>query len=93
MQSQTIEAVLERDKDGTWYYVHVPKEVRDTYKELERRGAIAVTVTVGSSTWQASILPWADGSGQISVNKKVREKESLSLGQQISLEITPRACG
>ena len=90
MKPQVIHTTLERDKDGTWYYVHVPKDVRDAYKQLERRGTIAVNVTVGNSLWQASILPWADGSGQISINKKVRDAEGLELGQQIQVEVVPR---
>lgn len=90
MQPQHITAILECDKDGTWYYVHIPKQIRDAYKPLENRGAIPITVTVGASTWQASMLPWADGSAQISINKRVREKEGLELGQEIQLCIVPR---
>lgn len=90
MSSQILTATLECDKDGAWYYVHVPKEVRDAYKQFERRGAIAVTAKIGKNTWQASILPWADGSGQISVNKKIRDKEELQLGDQVKVEIEPR---
>lgn len=90
MQRQIITATLECDKDGTWYFVHVPKKVRGIYKEFERRGATAIEVTVGSSTWQASILPWADGSGQISINKRVREKEGLKLGERLEVEIMSR---
>lgn len=68
----------------------MPKEVRDTYKQLERHGAIAVNVELSNSRWQASVLPWADGSGQISVNKRVREKEGLQFGQEIKVTIEPR---
>jgi uncharacterized protein DUF1905 len=90
MKPQTLDVVLEKDQDGTWHYVHVAKGVRDAYKSLERRGTIAVTVTIGSSTWPASMLPWADGSAQISINKKVREKENLQVGRTLKLIIEPR---
>ncbi len=85
----TIRAKPEQDKDGTWWYVHVPVEVRAKWKALEKRGAIAVTAIIGETTWDGSILPWADGSGQISVNKVVRAKESLSLGQELTIHIKP----
>ena len=90
MKPHTITAPLEMDKDGTWYYVHVPLEVRQDFKSLEKRGIIPVTARVGSSTWPASLLPWADGSAQLSIGRKIRERENLSRGQQIEVEIAPR---
>lgn len=89
-ERQSFEATLEMDKDGTWWYVHVPKEVRNAYKQYEKRGIVHVTVTVGSTTWDGSMLPWADGSAQISVNKNVRNKESLRLGDTVSVSVLPR---
>lgn len=85
-----IEAVLEQDSDSTWHYVHVPKEIRDEYKAFEHRGIIPVTVTLGTTIWQTSMLPWADGSAQISVNKAVREKENIKAGQRIRVVIDAR---
>lgn len=90
MKPQLLSAVLECDKDGTWYYVHVPKEIREGYRQFEHRGAIAITAKVGKSTWQGSMLPWADGSAQISVNKKIRDKEGLVLGERIDIIVVPR---
>ena len=90
MQQIAFTSILERDKDGTWWYVHVPKHIRDQLKHLERRGTIAVSATIGRTTWHASMLPWADGSAQITVNKKVRDKEALTLGQELEVLIVPR---
>jgi hypothetical protein len=87
---EIIEATLEQDKDGTWWYVHIAKESRDKYKHLEKRGIVPITATIGSTTWDGSILPWADGSGQISVNKNVRLKEGLHLGDSFKIQISPR---
>ena len=66
---------LEMDRDGTWWYVHVPKNIRDTLKQYEKRGIVPVTVIIGKTAWDGSMLPWADGSAQISVNKRIRDKE------------------
>jgi hypothetical protein len=81
---------LERDKDGTWWYVHVPKHIRDQLKHLEKRGTIPVSATIGGSTWQASLLPWADGSAQITIKKTIRDKEALTLGQELQVLIAPK---
>lgn len=90
MKTLSFVAKLERDKDGTWWYVHVPAEIRQSFKPYEKRGIVSVTATVGATSWPGSMLPWADGSAQISVNKAVRTKEHLVLGQDIMMMIQPR---
>jgi hypothetical protein len=90
MEQITFTGTLERDKDGTWWYIHVPKHIRDQLKHHEKRGTIAVSATIGSTTWPASLLPWADGSAQITVNKTIRNKEALTLGQELQVLIEPR---
>jgi hypothetical protein len=90
MEQIAFSGILERDKDGTWWYVHVPKQIRDQLKHLEKRGTIPVSATIGHTTWQASMLPWADGSAQITINKTVRTKEALKLGQELQVRIEPR---
>ncbi len=79
------------DKDGTWWYLHVPKEIRQSLKSFETRGRIQVTATIGESSWDGTLLPRADGSAQISVNKKIRAAERLVLGRTVSVKIRPRA--
>ena len=91
MEQIAFTGTLERDTDGTWWYIHVPKHIRDQLKHLEKRGAIPVTATIGRTTWPASLLPWADGSAQITVNKTVRDNEALTLGQEVEVLIVPRS--
>ena len=90
VDSDSFDAALQVDKDGTWFYVHVPAESRTGYKAWEKRGIIHVTVTIGGTSWEGSMLPWADGSAQISVSKSVRAKEHLALGDQVRVTVTPR---
>ncbi len=89
-ERQVFEAKLEMDKDGTWWYIHVPKKIRDAFKQYEKRGITPVNVTIGNTTWEGSMLPWADGSAQISVNKKIRNKEGLELGDTLLVNVSPR---
>ena len=90
MKPQTITGKLERDKDSNWHYVHIPKPVRDHFEALEKRGIIAVNATIGDTSWQGSLLPWADGSAQISVSQAVRTREKLSAGDEITILLAPR---
>ena len=91
MKPRSFTAKLERDTDGTWWFVHVPKEIRESLKQFEKRGIIHITARVGQTSWDGSMLPWADGSAQISVNKRIRDKESMELGQELIIEIKIRA--
>jgi fructose-1-phosphate kinase PfkB-like protein len=90
MDAIVFSSKLEQDPDGTWWYVHVPKDIRDRLKQFEKRGIIHVLVTIGKSTWDGSMLPWTDGSAQISINKGIRSKENLNLGDTLSLSVKPR---
>jgi hypothetical protein len=81
---------LDRDRDGTWWYAHVPAAVRQALAAYARRGSVPVTATLGRSTWEASLLPWADGSAQLSVKKAVRIAESLQLGDALEIQVVPR---
>lgn len=90
MKKLSFIADLERDKDGTWWYVHVPKDIRQKLKHLEKRGIIPVHATIGNTSWDASLLPWADGSAQLVVKKEIRDKEKLELGQTVCVYITIR---
>ena len=90
MRSLSFTTTLERDKDGTWWYAHVPSEVRNELRHLGRRGIIPVLAMLGDTTWEATLMPWADGSAQIVVNRNVREREQLELGQTLRLTVRPR---
>lgn len=90
MTDLSFTSVLERDKDGTWWYVHVPRHVREALKHLEKRGSVPVVATIGQTSWEGSLLPWADGSAQLVVKKPVRTREGLELGQTLDVRVRPR---
>ncbi len=90
MEQIHFQARLEKDKDGTWWYVHVPIEIRQQLKHLEKRGIIPVVAKIGGSVWNGSLLPWVDGSAQLSVKKDTRKKENLELDKMIDVYISPR---
>jgi hypothetical protein len=86
----SFDARLERDKDGKWWYVHVPRRIRDSLKAFEKRGIIRVTATIAGNRWDGSLLPWADGSGQLSIGKLIRSKLGLQAGQRLHVVVRPR---
>ena len=91
MKELSFEAKLERDKDGTWWYVHVPRTVRNALKGFEKRGIIPITASVAGRRWDGSFLPWADGSAQLSIPKPIYTALQLKLGQKLHVDVRPRA--
>ena len=58
-------------------------------KSFEKRSSIRVVATVGHTSWEGSLLPWADGSAQLVINKRIREAEDLELGQKLQITVHP----
>jgi len=57
MEKLSFVAELEMDKDDTWWYVHVPKSIRQKLKQFEKHGMIRVVATIGKTSWEASLMP------------------------------------
>lgn len=77
-------------QDGGWHYVAVPQDFVDELADLADRGLVAVTATVGSSSWPTSLLPMGDGSKFIPLPAKVRQKEGLAVGVRVGVEFKLR---
>jgi len=81
--------IFERDKG--WHYVSVPEELSKPLEHLADRGLIAVTATIGDSSWPTSLLPMGDGSHFIALPAKVRLKEKVMLGADITVSFSLRS--
>jgi Domain of unknown function (DUF1905) len=86
----SFETTLVQDEGGTWWYAQVPRTVREQLGAHARRGFIPVVATIGETSWDATLMPWADGSAQIVVKREVRERESLGPGQALQVSVRPR---
>lgn len=75
---------------GGWHYVVVPKKYTEITKPLADRGLVAVTATLGKSSWNTSLLPMGDGTQFIALPAKIRKAENVSLGQNIKLTFVLR---
>jgi hypothetical protein len=78
------------EKEKGWYYVSVPSELSRPLEHLADRGVIAITASVGGSSWPTSLLPMGDGTHFIALPAKVRTKEKISIGSKISVSFVDR---
>ncbi len=73
-----------------WVYVSVHKDYTEMFAGMMDRGLFPITVTLGNSTWNTSLLPKGDGTHFIPLNAKVRKKEDVKIGDTIELTFIPR---
>lgn len=75
---------------GGWHYVSVPNRYTEITRSLADRGLVAITATVGKTSWNTSLLPMGDGTQFIALPAKVRQTENITLGKSINLVFVPR---
>ena len=74
------------DKDNMpWWFVRVPKKLSMPYEILADRGLIAVTASVGKSSWPTSLLPFGDNTHFIALPAKIRKAGGIKLGDKITM--------
>lgn len=71
--------------ENPWVFVSVPKKYSEELKHLADRGLVAITATVGNSSWPTSLMPMGDGSQFIPLPKKIRRAEGIVLGEKITV--------
>lgn len=68
---------------GGWFYLALPKIYTEMTKEFANRGLVPVTIMIGQTTWQSSLLPMGNGTLFIALNYKVRKRENLKKGDRV----------
>ena len=76
--------------DKPWVYIKVPKKHTDVTKHLADRGLVAITATIGKSTWNTSLMPMGDGTQFIPLPAKTRKSECVEIGDRIGLSFVLR---
>src|SRR5262249_5833237 len=78
---------------GGWHFVSLPPEISTDIIDITtriRRGfcSVRVAVTVGSTSWRASIFPPRKTGGDLlPVKKAVRAAERLEAGDQVKAQL------
>lgn len=70
---------------GGWVYMRVPQTYEDLRIKKPKWGLVPIIATVGETQWKTSLLPMGDGTLFIALNKKVREKEDIKVGDMITV--------
>jgi len=77
---------------GAWHFVTLPPDAAREIKFFNASAKgfmpIAVTATIGKTTWKTSVFPdRKSGSYLLAVKADVRKEEHISAGQEVSVRI------
>lgn len=70
---------------GGWHYLSVPEDYTEMTQAYADRGLVAITATVGETSWDTSLLPKGDGTLFIPLSADIRKREKIELGDTITL--------
>ncbi len=76
--------------ENPWVYISVPKDYTEMFKDIADRGLVPITVTLGGSKWDTSLLPMGDGTHFIALKASVRKAEKINVGDRIELTFVLR---
>jgi hypothetical protein len=71
-----------------WHYIDVPALLTDISRENAIRGLVPIKARINSTTWKTSMLPKGDGTHIIPIKLQIRKDENITLGANISINIT-----
>lgn len=90
-QTYTFSAEVQLfDKEDPWYFVSAPKKYVKEFAQHMDRGLVAIEATLGSSTWNTSLMPKGDDTLFIPLSAKVRKKEQIALGDRVAVTFVLR---
>ena len=75
---------------GGWVYVRGPQTYENLGVAKPKWGLVPITATLRQTSWKTSLLPMGDGTLFIALNKKVREKEDIKVGDMVQVSFVVR---
>ncbi len=79
---------------GGWHFVTLPVRLASTIRAVyggraRPYGSLAVSVTIGATTWKTSIFPDKKSSSYVlAIKENVREEENIGEGDRIFIRLT-----
>lgn len=72
--------------ENGWAYLEIPNESLPPIMPDQGAKFTQIIATVGSTTWDSSILPIGNGNKFITLKKEIREKEKIKIGDKVTIE-------
>lgn len=75
---------------GGWVYIRVPTKITERLLHRAQRGLVPIKASVGTTSWDTSLMPMGDGTHFIALKAKVRKKEDIEVGKIINISFQLR---
>ncbi len=90
LSAMNFTAILDDFQSELWhFFIPVPAAIANQFIENTDRRVVCTLKTMGDSgqsvDFQCALMPRGDGSSFINVNKKIRDKLKLKVGQQVEV--------
>lgn len=73
--------------DGGWHFVTLDRKLSQDIRKVFTKGFVKIQATLGSSTWNTSLFPHKESGYLLCVNKKIRSKEGIFEGDEVSIKV------
>ena len=73
---------------GTWTYVEIPFDVE---KAFGKGGQVRIKAKINGVSFRSSLTPNGDGTHFLVVNKSVRDKAKVKVGDRVTVVVEPDA--
>lgn len=71
-----------------WYFVYVPRELFGPIRDQYGKGLLRATITIGTISWQTSLLPHLrDQAFLIAIKKSVRTAQDIWEGDTVTVQV------
>lgn len=73
-----------------WHYVELDEQVSVDIRPMVKRAwpaLVKARFTLGRTEWEGSIMPIKDGPLFVALPARVREKEAISMGDAVSVDV------
>ena len=95
MTPHTLSGPLQRFPGPTgWYYLPLPEALDPLFRPLVQArwpALVGVRCTVGATTWDGSIMPIRGGPLFLAFPARVRSRESLEVGTEVTVSFVLRS--
>jgi len=89
MKSESFTGKVEVFPDG-WVYIRVPTANSNPYLEYRKIGNVPIIAKTGNSEWSTLLWAFGDGMFFITLPAKIRTKQKISAGDNITVQFKLR---
>ncbi len=74
--------------DGGWHFITLDKKLSDSIRAVYTKGFVKIEAKIGKTSWNTSLFPHKKSGYILCVNKMIRKKEDVYVGDEIKINFT-----